>query len=374
MTSASIFRSWATLIGFALAVPVASLPLVGPDDLSGQLQGVVVDPEGAPVEGATVELWGETRRLSARLTNAAGEFSFPEGLGNDAVGFYVGRLGFKSAQVPYESAARSGFRITIETQAIALSGFLVEASEELCFEEDDREAKRLWASLADRYSQAIDTVGVATYLASAELVVPIGAVGPVELPEFSPGQRGSNSLLRFSWRRHIERSGYARRVRRTDLTGSYDSWTYPPLDADFSGHFVDPLFGELHRFRFEDADDNGWTVGFCARDRNEEDPWLTGRLRIAADTTLQWAEWMFRTAEPYEGAGGRAVFPEVVSDPEHTFLLPTEGLFYRRTGEEELVQRYQRFEGWIVAEGDSVPFLPLRNSPPDTAGTRLRPR
>jgi len=331
------------------------------------ITGIVVTPAGDPVEGVTVELWSASRRLTARLSDRNGRFRFDAYLAPEAAGFYVGRMGYRSLQVPFQ-AGRMDYRITMPEEAISLQGFVVEADSDICAYDEEDLARELWEALGERYNNAVDSVGIATYLAKAEIVVPIGQVGPVELPEFAPSQRGSNSLLRFSWKRYINKSGYARPVRRTDLEGSYDSWAYPPLDADFSPHFADELFGELHRFRVEDSDPSGWTLIYCAERRKDDRAWLKGRLRIAAaDTTLQWAEWAFVTREPNEGAGGRAVFPQISDRRETTFLLPTEGLFYRRRKEQEFVQEYQRFEEWIVSAGDSVPFLPLREAVPDSA-------
>lgn len=335
------------------------------------ITGTVVTPTGDPVEGATVELWGASSRITARLTAEDGSFRFDADLAPRVQGFYVGRLGFRSLQIPF-SQGQLDYRIELPEEAIALEGFVVEADADMCFDDDDRDARRIWETMGARYNNAVDTVGIATYLAKAEIVVPIGEIGPVELPEFAPSQRGSNSLLRFSWRRYIDRDGYARPVRRTDLEGSYDSWAYPPLEADFSPHFADELFGELHRFQIENEDPSGYTLAFCARDRDDDEAWLRGRLRIAADTTLQWAEWAFMTPEPHEGAGGRAIFPPLGVDRDHSFLLPSEGLSYRRRKEQEFLQEYQRFEGWIVSAGDSVPFLPLREVVADSARSGSR--
>ena len=330
------------------------------------ITGTVVTPTGDPVEGATVELWGASSRITARLTAEDGSFRFDADLAPRVQGFYVGRLGFRSLQIPF-SQGQLDYRIELPEEAIALEGFVVEADADMCFDDDDGDARRIWEVMGARYNNAVDTVGIATYLAKAEIVVPIGEIGPVELPEFAPSQRGSNSLLRFSWRRYIDRDGYARPVRRTDLEGSYDSWAYPPLEADFSPHFADELFGDLHRFQVENQDPSGYTLAFCARDRDDDEAWLKGRLRIAADTTLQWAEWAFMTPEPHEGAGGRAIFPPLGVDRDHSFLLPSEGLSYRRRKAQEFLQEYQRFEGWIVSAGDSVPFLPLREVEADSA-------
>ena len=57
----------------------------------------------------------------------------------------------------------------------------------------------------------------------------------------------------------------------------------------------------------------------------------------------------------------------VTGDRETTYLLPSEGLFYRRTKDETFLQQYQRFEGWILSAGDSVPFLPLKAAEADSS-------
>ena len=52
--------------------------------------------------------------------------------------------------------------------------------------------------------------------------------------------------------------------------------------------------------------------------------------------------------------------PALADDPEHSYLLPIEGVFWRRSPPDSFWQRYQKFELWMVAQGDSVPFLPKR--------------
>ena len=90
---------------------------------------------------------------------------------------------------------------------------------------------------------------------------------------------------------------------------------------------------------------------------------------------MRAAEWSFGTSEPDEDAGGRAVFAEESPDGAKPYLLPTEGLFWRRTGHDQYLQRYERYEGWLVAPGDSVPFLPTReiSGAEDSTSARLAP-
>ena len=143
----------------------------------------------------------------------------------------------------------------------------------------------------------------------------------------APGQRASAPLLRLGWNRRVDREGYAFPVRRTDNTGSYDSWGYPPLEADFSSHFVADLFGDLHDFQLEVGDEEGWILHFCARE--QDDPYLDGVLEVGPDTLIYRAEWRFYTDEPDEGAGGWARFPPVVNGDTSPPLLPSESLTWK---------------------------------------------
>jgi hypothetical protein len=335
--------------------------------LDAQLTGVVTDEDGEPLQGVSIEAWNDGGKIAVRLTDAIGMFSFPDTIRGETSILWAARLGFRWA-------ARLGFRplrvsvepgidhyeIRMEEEPVSVQGVIVEAPRELCTGREDAGARFLWERMRSRYHPSLDTLGVATYMAWAEDVVSIDDIGPLDLPNMAIEQRGSAPQLRFSWGRRVEKRGYAFRTRRVESSRSFDSWVYAPIHADFAPHLIDPVFGKLHDFQFaeEEPGDDGWEVAFCPKD--DDEPMIRGTLTIVADTTLARAEWAFETPEPVENAGGQAVFFPVTGQPDDTFLLPSEALFWRQVTLDRYYQRYQRYEGWHIAQGDSVPTLPTR--------------
>ena len=328
---------------------------------AAQITGYVLNDEGEPVPGAAVEAWASDRKIGGRLANEDGWFLFPAEMTERIRALYAGQLGYHPEVVQIVEGV-DAYEIRLTREPIPLPELVVDATRDRCAGGEDRDARRLWERAAAHYSHGVDTLGVATYLASVESILPEGEVGTVQAAGEAVAQRGSSSLLRFSWRRRIEREGYAYQVRRSTPEQSYTSWVYPPLEADFATHFVGEQFGERHRFKFDTADDpdrdGSVTLVFCARD--DDHPSMEGTLVISPDTTISVAQWLFRTPEPVEHAGGRAVFGPLADDPGDSYLLPIEGVFWRRSPPDSFWQRYQRFERWMVAQGDSVPFLPKR--------------
>lgn len=342
------------VLAFALAATA-----LGAVPARSQLSGVVRDLEGAPLQGVTVEAWSPERRLAVRVTDAGGFFRFPPETASATTALYAHRLGYRGTRL--EVVAGAEVEIRLQPQAIPLPSLNVVADRELCPRNDEPAARVLWDAARRRYAGGLDTMGVATYLASSRAVVSPEALAWTPPQGEALEQRGSSFLLRVSWRRRIEREGYAYPVRRPTAEGSLDSWVYAPLEADLAPHFADPLFGRLHTLFVAAEDPDGWELGFCPRDPRR--PSIQGSLLLSGDTALVSARWSFRTPEPREGAGGQAVFPRL-GRTSGGYLLPSEGVFWRRTVLDDGVQRtHERYEGWIVAPGDSVPFLPSRKGP-----------
>lgn len=336
------------------------LALLLPAALRAQIHGIVTDVRGTPLEDVSVELWGADGRLRGAMTDEEGRFDFSEEVSREATSLRAGGLSYRSVEVPVVPEQRR-YHLELEEEPITLPSLVVEAERDFCTgRNDEREARSLWNAARNRYSGALDTLGIATYLASATKVVPPDSVGFLDLPDESTGQRGSSSLLRFSWTRRAQRSGYAFPTWRVIEDRSFRSWVYAPLEADFAPHFADPSFGELHDLFLMESDGAGRILGFCPRE--EDRPSIQGTMALRADTTIALVEWVFRTPEPVENAGGRVAFPPVEDSPSETYLLPTEGLTWRQVRPGDFWERYQRFEEWKVAAGDSVPFLPVRDT------------
>ena len=348
-------------VGFAVVFGLAMLAFFA-GAASAQLTGVVRASGGILLEGVAVEAWSVDRRLSAVLSDSDGSFSFPQNVAVRTVMLRAGALGFEVLEVPVVTGL-SSYDLVLAEAPLVLEGLVVTREEAPCeMRRDDSKARALWENARSRYQGVMDTLGIATYLAEADTIVPIDKLGPLQLPTLNLSQRGSSSLLRFSWTRRIERDGYAFKVRRTDGGEPYDSWVYPPLEADFAPHFVDDLFGERHRFIVDDEREDGWSLAYCPE--KDDKPGIRGIIDLARDTTFVSVEWIFQTPEPVEHAGGRALFSPLLADSEIAYFLPSEALTWRAVPEGDYVQRYQRYEGWLVSPGDSVPLLPLRRNDP----------
>lgn len=325
---------------------------------SAQLTGEVTDTAGVALAGVLVEAWSSADgRLASQITDSVGRFEFRPSVAERAGLLRAGRLGYRPSVRPVEAGA-GHVVLRLTEEPISLEGFVVESPDRACDEEESDEARSLWRSLRRQYAGPMDTVGIATYLASAERLVSRDEIGPLQVPDDTTAQRGSSSQLRFSWSRQVKRNGYAFPVRRTDQGRSYDSWSYAPLEADFAPHFVDTAFDEVNRLRIVHEAQEGWTLEFCTGDPDR--PSIRGTMQIGPDTTLISVEWLFDTPEPVEHAGGKAFFPPVTAPPDRAWPLPTESIIWRQLPGGQFQEVHQRFEGWIVAQGDTVPFLPPR--------------
>lgn len=343
------------VIGWVLALTVLG---AWRQEASAQIRGVVTADGGVLLVAVAVELWSADQRIAARLTDSEGRFFFPESVAFRAVTIRAGALGFEATRIEVRDGV-TNYDIRLSESPLILEGLVVTTEEATCEQgRDDKRARALWEYARRRYQGVMDTLGIATYLAQADTVVPISQLGPLRLPTLNLSQRESSSLLRFSWTRRIKREGYAFKVRRTDGARAYDSWVYPPLEADFAPHFVDELFGERHRMIVKDEGQDGWSLGYCPK--KDKKPSIKGTIVLAPDTSFTSVEWSFQTPEPLEHAGGRAFFAPLIAQDGAPYFLPTEAIIWREVPTGDYFQRYQRYEGWLVAPGDSVPRLPLR--------------
>jgi hypothetical protein len=292
------------------------------------------------------------------MTDAEGTFSFSAEIALTTVMIRVGALGFEVGELTVQSGVLA-YDIELTEAPLAVEGLVVSMEEATCEEgREDERARDLWQYARFRYDGLMDTLGIATYLAEADTIVPLSELGSLKLPTLNLSQRGSSSLLRFNWTRRIDREGYAFAIRRLDGGGPYDSWVYPPLEADFAPHFVDEVFGDRHRFVIDDEGPDGWLLAYCPKDTGK--PSIKGTITLARDTTFSSVDWLFQTPEPNEHAGGRAFFTPILSRSVLSHLLPSEAVVWRAVPEGDYLQSYQRYEDWRVAPGDSVPLLPLR--------------
>jgi hypothetical protein len=352
----------ATLTALSLAAAPVPPGLAGPMGWSvapDTLVGVVLEISSErPVPTARVELLRGGRTAASTRTDREGGFRLPlRDWPGGAATIRVERFGYHAVERSVE-AGTGEIRVLLSPAPLPLPGFQVEAERDVCETPEDSQARALWEAASRRHLTGLDTLGLATYLRGwTDTLQASSGNGEIDR-EGEPGQRGSAPLLRLSWDRRVQQEGYAFPVRRTDRARSYSSWSYPPLEADFAPHFIHPTFGRLHRLQLSEEGPQGWTLRFCTRNRRR--PWLEGRMELDPDTLLRRVEWSFRTDEPDEAAGGWARFPGALPEADHV-PLPTESMTWRRLPDGELLRKAQSYEGWILAPGDSVPFLRSRD-------------
>lgn len=339
---------------------VLALSLFATAELQAQLRGGVQDTSGQPLEGAVVEAWDDQGRIAGRLTDARGRFTFPASVAQETRFLKAGRLGYRQAVVGVRPEIRD-YVIRLREAPITIPGVLVEIERPACGRGSDALARALWEAMRRQYRPGLDTLGVATYMAARDSVVPRAHVGPLDLPQENLDQRGVSRLIWYRWTRQFRARGYALSVIHVDSTHAFRSWSYPPLEAELAAHFASSQFGRLHRFVVTSEDAEGWTLFYCPRDADRAE--IEGRLRLAPDTSLVWAEWRYVTSEPRQEAGGRVLFSEYASSGIQPYLLPAEGMTWRMRPDSMWSARHLRYEGWVTVPGDSVPFLPDRRNP-----------
>lgn len=371
----TVLRPLLLLLTLALA-GVPSLAVgVGP---SNPIAGVVLSETGTPLVAVRVELLQGGRLLASTVTAEDGAFRIALPLARsgearmrtgEALALRAERLGYGTVEreLTPEEIGGVPVEITMNPVPLPLPGFRVEVEAEACPVRNHPDGEALWEAMARLHPDGLDTMGAASYTLARTDTLPAERVTPSADGPLLAGQRGFSGRLRTAWERRVDRDGYAFVVRRTDLTGSYDAWSYAPLEADFASHFGTPLFGRNHRFRSPSPGaDGGWILPFCPAD--DQRPGVEGTLELSADTLLLRVDWRFRTPEPDEDAGGWTRFPEAAPGEAAPRLLPLEAVVWRRIRGGDVLRRSQWYEAWTVTPGDSVPFLPERSDAVDPRG------
>ena len=325
------------------------LLLALPAALAAQVDGVVVDGNGQPVEGATVELWRPLERAAVRLTGADGAFRFREDESAGASALYVTRLGFAPLRATAAPGA-TGVRLVLTEARLPLPELVVETATHVCPNEESGDAVALWRAASAGYVPVEEGVFVGTRLTSAMSRVEIGDVGVRPARASGRGERGSAGSVHAEWRERIRKEGYAWPLRASSLDGRFEAWEYPRLESDLAGHFADTLFLELHTLSVVRADEDGWVLGFCPRPGRGDRPVIEGTITLAPDTTFASAEWRFWTGDRFpENAGGKVMFTPRGGSPASSYLLPIEGWYWRATSfPDRFVQHWQKYEAWQV--------------------------
>jgi hypothetical protein len=327
--------------------------------------------------GVRVELLADGRLLATAVTREDGAFAMavPPRAGDRPLLLRAERLGYAARELPVTPEILGGavVEILLVRAPLPLPGLQVEVEGGACPARSHPEGVRLWEAMARLHPDGLDTLGAASYTLARTDTLPPGTPtrgsGGGEAGNaagnglLAAGQRGFSGRLRTQWERRLERDGYAFPIRRVDSEGSFATWAYAPLEADFASHFGTPSFPRHHRLRAPaPRPQGGWTLGFCPADGDR--PGVEGQMEFSADSLLLRVDWRFRTPEPHEEAGGWTRFPEVAPGDTPPRLLPLASVVWRTIRGGAVQRRSQWYEAWTVTPGDSVPFLPDRVAPP----------
>ena len=314
-----------------------------------QFRGTVRDDSGKPVAGALVELWSPTQRLGGAVSAADGGFAFEPSVTRDAAALLVRAVGYGMLRTSVTVGDTAvSLRLSLLTSQVA--PLVVTGSRRACDNRDEPAARDLWHAAAQRYDLRF-TWAVEDTVRIVASRVPFERLGVVDTAAWTLGMLGwSGDFFRLQTAR-IKDHGYAVRSRGL-VQAWYDSWDYAALESNLAPHFVDSLFGRMHRLSVRQTGPLGTEVRFCPRRRDT--PHIDGTMLIGPDTSLVKAEWHFYTPEPDEYAGGEVAFtPRWSGNGAAQPAMPITGLFYRR-GVRDFYQVWLDHRHWYVCKTERL--------------------
>ena len=304
----------------------------------------MVDSNQSPLEGALVEMWSADGRIEGQLTDSSGTFAFDESVSENATSLLVRRVGFRAKQIWFYGAGE--FLITLAPFVTYLETISVTGDEATCPNRNDGRARRVWEAIRNRYEDDFP-VGTYRYAKAYTFIgrVSVGQLGYLDTLRLTPGFFGSSRERVQTRTQQIAEEGYA--VPSTNGRRDwFDPWEYVDLDGILAPHFVDPLFGDLHKFTF-DPDREG-IIFFCPKNRRR--PSIEGELEFNTDSLLVRATWRFRTREPIEEAGGEVFFARPSDTTSLIRPVPVVGFYWRKLLR-GYFQAWREFRTWETCEG-----------------------
>lgn len=310
---------------------------------SAQVRGRVVDAAERPVAGAMVELWRSSRPAGGAETDARGGFEIGGVQADSGMMLTVRRIGLRTRTVRLISAD-TALVVRMEVQPVVLQPLSVAATRRPpCPNREDPRARLFWERMRGRYWQpAADSVFVFGFL---ETRSGVGEKADAFDPRAGRVSAGwTTGALIVAHPELMSRSGYA-----TSAAGGVGDrtahWHYRALDGGTMQDFTGDHFGAAHTLSIVHQSAERTTIAFCPRGRMGRTGQVAGTLVLAADTTLQAAQWAFRTPRPDEDAGGETSFHP--PDPAlGNALLARESVFWRRTNPPRYYFEAQTFTGW----------------------------
>ncbi|HEX8320770.1 hypothetical protein [Longimicrobium sp.] len=261
----------------------------------------------------------------------------------------VRRIGFRTRVVDLASADTT-LVIRMEAAPVTLAPVTARARRRICPHRDDPGARAAWERMRSRYWQvgadSLHIFGLMETQRDTVARAEIGRPGPTNIG----WMQGS---LPWGADPFLPRQGYA--FRNGASVGDRTTfWWYMHLDAGDAQHFTQTMFARMHTLAFVPGAAGETVIGFCPRERLGEKGQIEGMLTLRPDNTLARAQWVFRTREPVEDAGGEASY--LPPDPQfHSILLAETTLFWRKIPRGEYYVEHERYSGYRFLDGTFTP-------------------
>jgi hypothetical protein len=335
-------RAWFRSLALMLAIGLAP-------GLHAQVQGRIVDDAARPIAGATVEVWAARERVSGAQSDAGGAFTLGRPAAEGALTLTVRRIGFRTRMIDL-ATGDTALLVRMEAAPVTLASVTATARRRICPHRDDPRARAAWERMRSRYWQeGADSLHVFGLMEMQRDTVARADVG-------KPGRTSigwTQGSLPWGADPFLPRQGYAFRIGSS--VGDRETfWSYMHLDAGTAQHFTQTMFARMHTLAFVPGAAGETVIGFCPRERLGEKGQIEGTLTLRPDNTLANAQWVFRTREPVEDAGGEASY--LPPDPHfHSILLAETTLFWRKIPRGEYYVEHERYSGYRFLDGSFTP-------------------
>lgn len=309
--------------------------------VGAQVIGTVYDSAGAPLEGASVEAWGEAGRLANRISGVDGRFVFSPFVGQATTRVIVALIGYRTTVARTESP-HAPLGITLEIQPVTLPELIVAATQAACPAPDGDRARELWERAASRYADGtLQLAGTAVVLeATGEVTeAAVGQIDEAQMQQVGRVWRGADwppvALGRNNIDEISKRDGYVRKSRD-------GQWVYPNLAGVDASHFASSSFGDLHNFVVVTETEERAVLQFCPT--SDFEGTISGTIHVTNSGQLLEARWIFDSADLTQEAGGEVFFGEFVdAESDAIHLVSGRGAFWRHTPGERRDGRSRSF-------------------------------
>ncbi len=320
---------------------------------SAQIRGTVVTDNGTPLSGALVELWSGPQLRVARTTGPDGAFALNDTARAVAAArsVTVRKIGFRPLTILIE-AEPGRLRVTLSALPTSLAKIDVRAKAtyiDPCARKPSTEAARLFARAAEYYRR--DTPWLDKFVEFSTRIWIASA-----------DERDSVTELpsRENYHRRLGEPGDASTARafpapqaRIDSSHKQVGWLNPRFEWTDAPEFVLAAFVDSMPRSIAAKRRDGFVVSFCPRERRE--PYTSGEIELAADTTIVAIRWKFTAPKPHREAGGVAFFSAPESRHAKAHLLPMTSVSWTRIPDTDRYEAVEYSYGrWLVSRRDSI--------------------